>query len=92
MKRKLLSLFLTLCLTLTFVPTVSFAADFTDTAGHWAEAPIRRWSSAGILQGSNGEFRPNNALTCAHLAAILSRLLNLPEAPSAGMKDVAPDA
>ncbi len=65
---------------------------YSDVQGHWAQNAIVRWSDYGVLQGDNGQFVPNGTLTRAQMAAILSRLLNLPAAPSAGFTDVAPDA
>lgn len=89
MKRKLLSIVLALCLTLTLLPTMSVAAgSYADTNGHWAEAAIERWSGYGILQGSEGKFAPDGTLTRAQMATILSRLLNLPAAESVGFTDV----
>ena len=90
MKKKLLACFLTLCMLLTFVPATAMAAEYADTEGHWAEEAINRWSDYGVIQGNNGNFNPNGALTRAHMAAILCRLLNLPAAGDAGFKDVAP--
>lgn len=90
MKRKLLSIVLALCLTLTLLPTATFAAgSYADTNGHWAEAAIERWSGCGILQGADGRFSPDGTLTRAQMATILSRLLALPEASSYGFTDVA---
>ena len=90
MKRKLLSIVLALCLTLTLLPTATFAAgSYADTNGHWAEAAIERWSGYGILQGADGKFSPDGTLTRAQMATILSRLLALPEASSYGFTDVA---
>ncbi len=93
MKRKLLSIVLALCLTLTLLPTMSVAAgSYADTNGHWAESSIERWSGHGIIQGSNGQFDPNGQLTCAQLATILAKLLKLPAAKDAGFTDNTADA
>lgn len=90
MKRKLLSIVLAFCLTLTLLPTATLAAgSYADTNGHWAEAAIERWSGYGILQGADGKFSPDGTLTRAQMATILSRLLALPEASSYGFTDVA---
>lgn len=62
--------------------------DYGDTSGHWAESSIERWSDYGIVQGNGGIFAPDGQLTRAQMAVILSRLLNLPEAASAGFIDV----
>lgn len=88
-KHKLLAVLLALAMTISLLPTAAAAeSSYRDTDGHWAETAIDRWSSYGIIQGSNGAFNPNGALTRAHMAAILTRLLGLPAAGSAGFADV----
>ena len=90
---KLLSILLCLVMALTLLPTVALAegSGYRDTDGHWAETAIDRWSAYGVLEGDSGNFNPDGALTRAQMAAILSRLLNLPDAPDAGFSDVKPD-
>ena len=94
MKRKLLSLILTFAMTASLLTTGVGAVEptYSDTAGHWAEHSIERWSEHGIIQGSNGQFDPNGQLTCAQLATILARLLKLPAAKDAGFTDNDPAA
>ena len=94
MKRKALSLILAFAMAVGLFTVGASAAEPTygDTAGHWAEASIERWSGHGIIQGNNGKFNPNGQLTCAHFAAILARLLKLPAAKDAGFSDNTPDA
>nr|WP_325302960.1 S-layer homology domain-containing protein [uncultured Dysosmobacter sp.] len=89
-RHKLTAVLLALVLALSLLPAPVLAAesDYRDTDGHWAETAIDRWSDYGIIQGSNGLFNPNGALTRAHMAAILTRLLDLPAADSAGFADV----
>ena len=49
---------------------------FTDTAGHWAEEAIQRWSAEGVIRGeSDGRFRPDDPLTRAEMAIILQRVM-----------------
>ena len=87
--KKILSVFLTLAMMLSLMPMALAAeSSYQDTEGHWAEAAIERWSGFGVIQGNNGNFNPNNSLTRGHMAAVLSRLLNLPDAPDAGFTDV----
>lgn len=86
MKRKLLSVVLALCMVLTLM-AAPVAAAYQDTEGHWAESSIERWTGHGIVQGTENGFDPDGELTCAQLAAILARLLKLPEAPDAGFSD-----
>ena len=85
MKRKILSLILVFAMTVSLLTVGTGAVEPTygDTAGHWAESSIERWSGHGIIQGSNGLFDPNGQLTCAQLATILAKLLKLPVAKDA---------
>lgn len=94
MKRKALSLILAFAMAVSLFTVGASAAEPTygDTAGHWAEASIERWSGYGIIQGSNGKFDPDGQLTCAQLATILARLLKLPVAKDAGFIDNPADA
>lgn len=89
MKRKALSLILAFAMAVSLFTVGASAAEpiYGDTAGHWAEASIERWSGYGIIQGSNGLFDPNGQLTCAQLATILAKLLKLPAAKDAGFTD-----
>ena len=89
MKRKILSLILVFAMTVSLLTVGTGAVEPTygDTAGHWAESSIERWSAYGIIQGSNGLFDPNGQLTCAQLATILAKLLKLPAAKDAGFTD-----
>lgn len=94
MKRKILAALLTLVMVFSLLPVSAWAEEttYSDVAGHWAQSAILRWSEYGVLQGSEGKFSPDGTLTRGQMAVILSRLLNLPAAPSAGFTDVAPDA
>ena len=94
MKRKILSLILAFAMTVSLftVGTGAVEPTYGDTAGHWAESSIERWSAYGIIQGSNGQFDPNGQLTCAQLATILAKLLKLPAAKDAGFTDNTADA
>lgn len=94
MKRKILAALLTLVMVFSLLPVSAWAEEttYSDVAGHWAQTAILRWSDYGVLQGSEGKFSPDGTLTRGQMAVILSRLLNLPAAPSAGFTDVAPDA
>lgn len=94
MKRKILSLILVFAMTVSLLTVGTGAVEPTygDTAGHWVESSIERWSAYGIIQGSNGQFDPNGQLTCAQLATILAKLLKLPAAKDAGFTDNTADA
>lgn len=51
------------------------AGSYSDTAGHWAEAAIERWSDAEVLQGADGLFRPDDSITRGEMALILDRIM-----------------
>ncbi len=91
MKRKILSVLLALCMLLALMAT-PIAAAYQDTEGHWAESSIERWTGHGVVQGTENGFDPDGELTCAQLAAILARLLKLPEAADAGFSDNSAEA
>ncbi len=57
--------------------TGAASATYTDTAGHWAEGAIDRWSGEyGILRGyDDGSFRPDATITRGAFAGILDRFL-----------------
>jgi hypothetical protein len=51
----------------------------SDITGHWAEEPIREAVSIGFVSGyEDGTFKPDNALTLAELAAMLTSSLAIP--------------
>jgi len=57
------------------VPTYALL-NFTDTVGHWAEGEIEKWSGKGLLQGSDGLFRPDELITRAEMAIVIDRVMN----------------
>jgi uncharacterized repeat protein (TIGR02543 family) len=60
-----------------YITTFSFcfAAEYTDTKGHWAEKEIQKWSDYKIIQGSNGLFRPSDNITRGEMAVIIDRIM-----------------
>ena len=79
MKRKLLSLLLAFVMTASLLTVGASAAEPTygDTAGHWAEGSIGRWSEHGIVQGSNGAFAPNAPIARERAMVILGRAMGI---------------
>ncbi|MDR1705325.1 MAG: S-layer homology domain-containing protein, partial [Clostridiales bacterium] len=52
------------------------AAQFNDTAGHWASEVIDKWSDAGIISGDGtGNFRPDAPITLAEFASMLVQIM-----------------
>lgn len=52
-------------------------ATYSDMSNHWAGSEINKWSDYGILKGQDGAFRPNNPITRAEMATVISKLLGL---------------
>ena len=87
--KKVLSIVIAMAMTLSLL-TLGAAAKgtYSDTQGTWAEAAIERWSGYGMIQGNNGKFDPNGDLTRGQMATMLTRLLKLAAAESAGFSDI----
>ncbi len=52
----------------------------SDLSGHWAEDTMLRWASNGLLTGDGaGRYRPNDEISRAEFAALIDRVLNLPQ-------------
>lgn len=53
---------------------------FSDTGNHWARKDLNKLAQLGLIKGyEDGSFRPNEAITRAELAALLSRYLEIPQ-------------
>ena len=53
---------------------------FSDTSGHWAENTINKWKENGIISGyPDGTFQPDNPVTRAELAKIVTLAFDLQE-------------
>ena len=87
--KKALSIVIAMAMTLSLL-TLGAAAKgtYSDTQGTWAEAAIERWRGYGMIQGNNGKFDPNGDLTRGQMATMLTRLLKLAAAESAGFSDI----
>ena len=61
-------------------------AAFADTAGHWAETAITKWSEDySVINGyEDGTFRPDNSITRGAFAGILDRFLKFRSVSPAG--------
>ncbi len=71
------------------VPTAGAAENrYSDTKGHWAESAIARWSDYGIVTGYDGRFAPDESLTRAQMATVLTNTLGLTETAANPFTDV----
>ncbi|MBE5040810.1 S-layer homology domain-containing protein [Ructibacterium gallinarum] len=68
-----------------------FAAPFSDTTGHWAQEAIEKWSEYGIIEGFEGNFKPDDAITRAEMAVIIDRLMIYPAATENPFSDLTED-
>ena len=96
MKRKkelFISVLLSLALLFGAAGVPSFAAaSYSDTAGHWAQDSITRWSSYGIVEGQDGKFMPDAPMTRGQFAKVIAGMLGLTEEDSNPFSDVSADA
>ena len=77
--KRIISIVLALCI-LSALTLPVFAADYKDTANHWAKKAIDEWSDYGIVKGEpNGNFYPDRQMTRAEAGQIMVRLLKLTE-------------
>ena len=92
--RKLIGIILTLCMIIPTLATGAVAnnALFTDIAGHWAEDTINRWADVGIVNGyPDGTFRPDEPITRAELAKIVTLAFGLTEKTTTELNGIDPD-
>lgn len=64
------------------------AAAFQDTEGHWASEAIDKWSGYGVIQGSEGNFRPGDYITRAETATVLNNVIGYTDAAENTFNDV----
>ncbi len=88
---KTMALLLALALVFTTFGAVTVsAASFSDTQGHWAEGVIDKWSGAGVVNGySDGTFKPDNNITRAELAKVISTARQYTASADINFSDVA---
>ncbi len=75
MYKKLLAMIITLFIITAIMPATVFAVEYNDINNHWANSEIVKWSKIGIIQGSDGRFRPNDAVTRGEMAVIIDRIM-----------------
>lgn len=56
---------------------VKSVAAFEDVENHWAKYEIMKMESMGYVKGSSGLFRPDDTITRAEFASMVSRVLGL---------------
>ena len=62
---------------------------FSDISGHWAEESINKWTDKGVISGyDDGTFKPDNPVTRAELAKIITLAFDLQGDYEVGYEDV----
>ncbi|PZD97284.1 hypothetical protein DNH61_02700 [Paenibacillus sambharensis] len=74
-------------LTVTITVPVSAAA-LRDIQGHWAGSAIEQWQQYGVVNGHDGKFRPNDALTRAEFAVMLDNIMKYEETATNSFSDL----
>lgn len=77
-----LSMLLVVCLVVSMLAGSAYAVNryFEDAKGHWAEEVIQILTDKGIISGyPDGLVHPNDIITRAEFAALIARIMDLPE-------------
>ncbi|MDI4648991.1 S-layer homology domain-containing protein [Cohnella hashimotonis] len=77
--KRITSILLAVAMLLTGWSSLASAAVFKDTQGHWAQGAVEKWSEAGVIQGANGTFRPNESVTRAEFATMIDNIVKYTE-------------
>lgn len=91
--RRSLALLLVFAMVFTTFAAVTVSAQtFSDVSGHWAEALIDKWSASGVINGyEDGTFRPDDNITRAELAKVISVAKGYTEEAAISFSDVSED-
>ena len=95
--KKLITALLAFVMILTCVGVGAFAADFSDITDQRVAEAVSKLVAHGIITGyEDGTFRPDNQITRAEFAAIVTRMMgvenNLPTDSLTGFSDLDSDA
>ncbi|MDN5331327.1 MAG: hypothetical protein PWP45_552 [Tepidanaerobacteraceae bacterium] len=65
-----------------YAPSIINAANFSDTARHWANSSIARAAAMGVLLGENGRFFPERPVSREEALTVLVRMIGGEQLPS----------
>ena len=80
---------ITFCMIATLFPVMALA-QYSDVEGHWGQAVIEKWSQYGIIQGSDGAFRPDAPMTRGEIAVVISKVFQYQTAAENKFSDLGP--
>src|SRR5690554_3474526 len=91
--KKMLSLVLifVLVMTATIIPVSASVPVFSDIEGHWGQSAIEVWNGYGVVSGSNGKFRPDDAVSRAEFATMINNIMKYIEEGENHLSDITPD-
>lgn len=64
------------------------AAAFGDTGGHWAQQAIDTWHNHGVVNGFEGQFRPDDAVTRGEFAVMVDNIMKYQVEGEHGFSDL----
>ena len=78
-----------LALVLSVINVCAKVNAFSDISGHWAEESINKWTDKGVISGyDDGTLKPDNPVTRAELAKIITLAFDLQGDDEIGYEDV----
>jgi len=86
--KKLIGILLLTMTLLLAAGGAAWAGAYTDTAGHWAEPAIEKWSGLEVIQGNNGLFRPDDGITRGEMALIIDRIMKYEQQAANAFRDL----
>jgi hypothetical protein len=90
LKRFFLSLTAALMMMTAFCPVVQAAVSLSDISNHWAEKPIKSLLAKEVVQGyPDGSFKPDQPISRAELAKIVTKTFGYQAAGQTGVTDAA---
>lgn len=73
--KKYLTIVLVVAMLISMASVSAYSEEFSDVKGHWAEEAIGKWRENSVIEGYNGIFNPNEAITRAQMAIILDKIM-----------------
>ncbi|MBD3921678.1 S-layer homology domain-containing protein [Paenibacillus sp. PR3] len=90
--RRSISLMVALLVMIMTVAAPVSAMKLQDSQSHWAQAAIDKWSGYGVVQGSGGNFRPNDQITRAEFATMVNNIMKYTDKGDNPFSDVKSEA
>lgn len=92
--KRILSMLIVIAMMVSMLYQTSFALtanSFSDIQNHWAMQRILKWADLGIIQGSEGKFKPNDSITRAEFCTIINNIFGFTALDDSGYDDITQD-